>query len=273
MGIGTCRLTLSQGKFVKSHLLPEALTQPDYKGAHLVQSGHGTRPIKRWTSWYDRSLVTRKGEDILSEYDSWGIQELRRQRLVWSGWGDAKRLTELVEHHEIADSPYGIRKFQPSDAKRLRLFFLSLLWRAAASTLVEFMEVQTTEKELEHLRTALTGASQPSPTLYPIQLLQLSTRGLRHNMTPLAQTKLIPDIKQGVSSEVPIFRFYIDGLIIHFHRKSGSQEVTDHKNSFVGEHSETLVSTVTTEKSFEYENLSEVMADTDRNWSEFADWT
>lgn len=48
----------------------------------------------------------------------------------------------LAETIEIPDSGgWGIRKIEGIDGSRLRLFFISLLWRAAVSEMVEFREV------------------------------------------------------------------------------------------------------------------------------------
>jgi hypothetical protein len=79
MANGTCRLTGTKGKFVKSHLIPKALTRPEEPGLPLIQGGSGKRARKRWDSWYDSELVTREGEDILSALDDWAIRYLRSQ--------------------------------------------------------------------------------------------------------------------------------------------------------------------------------------------------
>jgi Ser/Thr protein kinase RdoA (MazF antagonist) len=85
---GLCGLTGKPGKYVKAHILPAALTEAGDNAGALTQHGEGqTRPIRRWTSWYDPRLVTAEGEAILAAYDEWAIQELRRLKLVWSSWG------------------------------------------------------------------------------------------------------------------------------------------------------------------------------------------
>jgi hypothetical protein len=70
MAYGVCKLTGKSGKFVKSHLLPKALTRPGVAGEYFISGGQGCRPKKRWTSWYDQELVIKKGEDILANYDN-----------------------------------------------------------------------------------------------------------------------------------------------------------------------------------------------------------
>jgi len=130
---GTCKLTLKEGRFVKAHLIPRALTTPAEKGMPFFQWKSGATPKRRWSSWYDQNLVTRDGEDILTEFDTWAIAELRKQKLVWSSWGKSKSLGSL--HSAASGTPWGIRKIKDTDPAKLRLFFLSLLWRAASTKL------------------------------------------------------------------------------------------------------------------------------------------
>lgn len=80
---GTCALTGRRGKLVRSHLLPRALMDFAPANAPIIEiHGDASRPVKRWTSWYDRALVTRAGEDVLAGHDDWGVDFLRRNRLV-----------------------------------------------------------------------------------------------------------------------------------------------------------------------------------------------
>lgn len=212
---GLCRLTGLEGQFVRSHILPEALTRHDTKGEAIYQIGGTRRPSRRRTSWYDPNLVVLTGERILTEYDTWGIRRLRAHGLVWGGW-QGSTLAEQVA--EIGADGFGIRLIPDDDWLRLRLFFLSLLWRAAASDMPEFSEIELSEYELERLRRMVLDRD-PSPLdFYPIALTQLSTRGPSHNITPLAQEMLVPIGYDIIAA--PIFRFYLQGLIIHFHRPS-----------------------------------------------------
>ena len=126
-----------------SHIIPEALTRPSVRGSPLLQYGDGAHPTRRWSSWYDPQLVTAEGEKYLSDLDTWAIAQLREHKLVWSGWGTE---TDLGMHHTPINNIFGIRKIEGIDTKRLRLFFLSLLWRAAASSRYEFKEISVTPK-------------------------------------------------------------------------------------------------------------------------------
>lgn len=261
MKIGTCKLTLHKGKFVKAHIIPKAFTYPEEPGLPFTQGGSGRKPVRRWSSWYDPRLVIEEGERILRDLDTWAIQYLRSRRLVWSGWG---AMLEVPVQKIGLDYGWGIRKVDVPDPRKLRLFFLSLLWRAAATDMFEFGEVTMPPDHLERLRRVVLGESAESEAFYPATLTQLSTMGIIHNHGAIAQSKTIPAYDNEPSRIVPIFRFYFDGLIVHFHRQAEDNGYTKELGSHVvGQENELVLSTVTFERSFQFENLMWVMAETD----------
>ncbi|HEV7779150.1 MAG TPA: hypothetical protein VGO76_19930, partial [Luteibacter sp.] len=149
MTFGFCKLTGKRGTFVKSHLIPTSVTRPSTPGKPFIEAGLGRRPVRRWDSWYDKELVIRAGEDILSGYDDAGLVELRKHGLLWSG-----RPFDAIPDVMILDPEhgFGIREINGVDGESLRIFFLSLLWRAATSRRSEFSEVQLSPSNLEQLR-------------------------------------------------------------------------------------------------------------------------
>jgi hypothetical protein len=214
---GFCKLTHREGAFVDSHIIPEALTRPSMRGNPMFQYGDSGRPTRRWSSWYDPTLVTADGEKYLSDLDSWAITQLRQHKLVWSGWGDEASLGRI---HTPINSFLGVRTIDGIDTRRLRRFFLSLLWRAAASDRYELKQIAVPPQDLEELRQAVVGLDEPPLDFYPIQLTQLSTKGFMHNQTPIPDVKYAPNLEdlEAPPYELPTFRFYMDGLIAHVHR-------------------------------------------------------
>lgn len=261
MKIGTCKLTGTAGVYVKAHLIPKALTQSAVRGSPFVQGSRGLRPVRRWSSWYDSRLVVREGEKILEAFDTWAINELRAHELVWSGWGSTPALSK--NHSVIPGTAWGIRDVQGLDPRRLRLFFLSLLWRAAATTRSEFSDVILPPTHLEKLRLMLLAGDAEPLAFYPIQLIQLSTIGMIHNHTPIASTKHILALENQPERQIPIFRFYFDGLVAHVHRQVADSGYTESLGSLVVGACHTLtVSTVTYETSFQRDALNQAMAET-----------
>ncbi|CCJ07018.1 Putative transposase [Methylocystis sp. SC2] len=268
MAEGTCKLTGAKGRFVKSHLIPKALTRPEEPGLPLIQEGRGERPIRRWDSWYDDKLVTRSGEEILTDLDTWAIATLRQRKLLWSGWGPMQVLA-TNDHKRLPNGMWGLREVKGIDATRARLFFLSLLWRAAATTRPEFSEVTLPSEDLELLCKLLVEGKPGQLAFYPAILTQLSTLGPTHNHSPIAQTKIIPTLGTHSENCIPIFRFYFDGLIVHVHRHSTDDGYTEKLGpSIVGADRLLHVSTVTYEASFQRENLHYIQAATIARWQD-----
>lgn len=259
-----CKLTGERGRYVKSHLLPKALTRAERKGAPFVQFGEqGRKPERRWSSWYDHRLVTRKGEDVLASLDDWAIAQLRKHKLIWSGWGPVLQL----QHDRIPGTPWGVRKIDGIDPDRLRLFFLSLLWRAAATNRREFSEVDLPDDELQLLGEMLVRGDPKPLAFYPAQLTQISTVGRIHNMPPIAQTKIVPAYEDVPEQSIPIYRFYFDGLVCHIHRKTSDNGLTKELGPLVvGGEASLTVSTVTYEHSFERMNLEAIISEAERTW-------
>ncbi len=266
-GIGLCKLTGTEGPYVRSHLLPLALTRHETPGEPIYQTGEGTRPIKRMTSWYDTTIVTEEGEKLLAAYDDWAILTLRRLKLVWSGWnGERLRTSETM----TINDEFAFRKIEGEDWSRLRLFFLSLLWRASVSSLPEFSGIVLPDRDLEVIRVALISGTPPPPEFYPIMLTQLSTKGPPHNHAPIPQLKTIPALGPILEHQLRLFRFYVDGLIIHFHRDAPSKGELAAMGPLVLEAGTTMVVQARTyEGSFQAENLAVTMAETWEKWPAF----
>ncbi|MCQ4190103.1 hypothetical protein [Methylocystis suflitae] len=189
---------------------------------------------------YDGRLVTADGEAILAKYDDWAINFFRQQKLIWSSWGPTITL-ESSDHAWIDKIRFGIRKLDGVDCTRLRLFFLSLLWRAAATTLFEFKAVSMPPDEEAQLRAmVLHGEAEPYH-FYPVTLTQLITRGFPHNYSAVRQIKRepVPDlttgsIKEDAWQEIDIYRFFFDGLIAHIHINADAKEVEEKGSVFAG---------------------------------------
>ncbi len=264
---GTCKLTGRYGKFVKCHLIPRALTRPATAGTPFIQAGIGTRPIRRLDSWYDLELTVREGEDILGKLDDWAIKELRKHELLWTGWTHAGSPTSKLKL--IPDTDWAVREISGIDPGRLRLFFLSLLWRAAATTLSEFSAVSLPQNELEQLRLMILNDDPGALDFYPTQLIQIYTLGEIHNHSPIAQIKTIPDNENAPGRHIPIFRFYFDGLVAHIHRHTSDDGYTVSQGSLtVGHGNKLLITAVPYETSFQRNILTEIQEQAAATWPE-----
>lgn len=258
---GKCRLTGEVGQFVKAHIIPFALTKPEASGAPLVQVGEHVAPTRRWSSWYDQALVTRAGEDILSEYDNFAISELRKHKLVWSGWGPMTSLT-VADHEVLPSGHHGIRHIKGCDTKRLRLFFLSILWRMAESSLAEFSNVTVGQTHLDLLRRMVRDADPYPMEVFPMVLVQISSVGLVHNHTALLEDKFLDFASDHPTKRVPIYRIYMDGLVAHIHRPDADPSLAKSMGPLgLGSSDDLVLTTVSYERSYQQEIIGEILRD------------
>lgn len=263
MAFGYCKLTGKRGTFVSSHLIPKALTRPSEPGKYFVESGNGRRPVRRWDSWFDNELVIRAGEDVLSKFDADGIQELRASMLVWSG----RDATSTVPNVQVISEEYGFgcRQISGVNGRILRMFFLSMLWRAAASERREVAEITIPRDHLERLRILLLENNPGPNTFYPISLTQLTEVGEPHNFAPMAMMMEKPSADGVEPGNIPTFRFYMDGLIAHVIRPTSGIEA-EHIDGFHVGGSELLVATQRTHNSFQILNLKKNIKEAFDQW-------
>lgn len=213
---GVCALVQEHGVFVKSHLIPQALTSNDVAGKAFIEAGRGFRPVRRFTSWFDDEMVIRRGEDFLSDIDSRAIDELRKHKLVWSGWGGSKVLNCNTQQFYSKDNE-GFRIISNVNTKLLRIYFLSLLWRALSTKRKEFSHVKNIGVDVDKLRTVILTGEDGGAAFHPVILHQMNTRGVTHNFTPIIEELIIPESDQGPELKLEIYRFYMQGLMAHIY--------------------------------------------------------
>lgn len=213
---GICKLTLKKGRFVDSHILPKALTTLSNKGERAIQAGLGTKPVQRFQGWYDNQLVIAQGEQILSDIDDKAIKLLRRNHLVWSGWpNDSNSIPYDKVNMEIVNNDFSIRTIEGVDFFPLKLFFMSIVWRAAASVRNDMEHINLPGHTLEQLRLAILNKNCLRESDFPVMLFQIYNKGFPHNRTPIIekQTLEFPAILDPL--EYTFCRVYMDGLIAH----------------------------------------------------------
>lgn len=206
-----CKLTKKRGRFARSHLLPKALTRLSLTGERLVEVGIGEGIKKRFDSWFDLELCTHEGEKILADIDTKAIRILRENFLIWGSWGTAEKLQADFDVGTAEEQ--NIRQITIKNAPALQLFFLSLLWRAAATNRAEFKHVQVAPEILEDIRLRVLNKNIGQVEDYPVHLYQVTTIGVKHNRVPLSEEVNIATDDDIAERNVPFVRFYFDGLV------------------------------------------------------------
>ncbi len=213
---GVCKLTLKKGRFVDSHILPRALTMLSSTGERAIQAKLGSRTVKRFQGWYDNTLAIREGEDILSDIDNKAITILRKNKLVWSGWPTVVDKLPCDPSQIIrTDETIALRVIPSINFKPLKIFFMSILWRAAASSREDMSEVCLDAETLERLRLATLNQDFLSKYEFPVRLHQIENRGVTHNRSPFLETREYNMGAPFVNRDYTTCRIYMDGLIAH----------------------------------------------------------
>jgi hypothetical protein len=182
--------------------------------------------------------------------------------LIWTSWDSATSLADSVVAAPGLPS-LGLRKVTCKKPAILRLFFLSLLWRAAATNRVEFRDIQVDEVDLDRLQKMVRD-SDPNPLdFFPTTLLQIASRGPAHNLVPIAWDNTF-DFGDGFIRRHNVFRFYFDGLIAHMHRSMAS--VAGLEPFIVGGGPELVVQMQLFDDSFQLANLKQLVAENMVRW-------
>ena len=252
---GNCALTGEFGKFVDAHILPKALTRPSLMGAPLMQSTDGEGFKKRFSSWYDRNLVTADGEKILRDIDTAAISLLRELKLVWSGWD------ELPEYQAIEGDPLrrGVRQPVVPNPDTIWQFFISICWRASASTLRDLEHFVLDKQVSEKMRQCVVSRSY-KPEVFPVTLTQIVTKGEAHNQTPTLDRLESVKVRGFRTKEHRIARIYVEGLIAHIYIDSDLPKGVVSSPQFLGGAQRIVVPCIPFEVSAQVERVQDALA-------------
>ena len=123
MSLDKCKLTGLPGTFVNAHIVPRAF-YPKGGGVRSYTSDGSRHPKRSRIGLYDDELVTHETENtILKPIDDYGIGFLRQEVGDWIALDNPPPVDGWLVHG--------------FDFVKVRAFFLSILWRAAASSAVE----------------------------------------------------------------------------------------------------------------------------------------
>ncbi|WP_311791555.1 MULTISPECIES: hypothetical protein [Pantoea] len=256
--LGVCKLTGLKGAFVDSHILPRALTLLSKTGERAIEKRLEGPIKKRFQGWYDNQLVIDEGEKILRDIDDKAIKALRKNHLVWSGWPTYQdRLAENQMYIPINDEGFGVRILKNIDSSALKLFFLSIVWRAAASTRDDMSDVILHHDLVERLRLAVASKNLLNSEEFPVRLHQIGNRGVPHNRTPIIEIQNF-DLSPYAPREYLFCRIYLDGLIAHV-ALDGDNHYSEKLGKFLlGADKELGVFVNSFEKSRTFSNLKKV---------------
>ncbi len=193
-----CALCRCAGELKKSHIIPNSFFKVMKKDGKLVRFDFDEGSAVRLSieSWWEH-LLCADCEERFSALETRWVPRLRHA-------GEA--LAQGRESVEIADFDY----------QSLRSFLLSILWRAAVSSLEAFEQILLTRLDQEQLRAALLSGSTSSVEDWSIRLARIVDS---RNVLAMDQLALQP--VRNAEMNAMGFRFIFGGFVIDFFLEKG----------------------------------------------------
>ena len=154
-----CLLTGDINKPTKAHIIPKAFyhLDPDNQPVQLVSPEDTFFPKRVPKGVYDTTIVTDKGEGYFKTWDDYAC------KLLKDDWTKFNVIIDPATHTPMC---YTLESF---DYHKLKMFFISLLWRAGASSQPMFDRVQL-GPHLDKLKTLILNNDPSSDDDYCVVL-------------------------------------------------------------------------------------------------------
>ena len=215
--VGRCLLTGEVGPLARSHIIPDAFMRRATDAPFKEWDGTG-RPRRSFTGWYDTGILGHKGEAIIAKYDDAAAKCFIDQGYTYRSRRDPLNLGTLADDL-IPRQIYEIGV----NAKTLHLFALSLLWRAAVSTLPALSLITVRPKRLEEIRLRLLAGDPGSPDEFPAYF------------SVFCGAEELPKIAPYQLGRPTFFcRFFLDGVVCYVSPRKNPKGLTAFEGLFVG---------------------------------------
>ncbi|MEX0407944.1 hypothetical protein ABGN05_19995 [Aquibium sp. LZ166] len=216
--IGRCLLTGEVGPFAKSHIIPDAFMRRASDAPLKEWDGTG-RPKRSFTGWYDTGILGHTGEAIIAKYDDAAAKCFIDHGYTYRSRRDPLNLGVLTDKL----IPRQIYEIANVNAKTMHLFALSLLWRAAVSTLPACSLITVRPKRLEEIRARLLAGDPGPPDEFPAYFSVFCGAEELPKMAPFQMGQ-------------PTFacRFFLDGVVCYVSPRKHARGLAAFESFFVG---------------------------------------
>lgn len=159
-----CKLTGNEGPPVDAHIIPRSFYEIDPNErlpTKIISNIPGQYPRRSPIGIYDPTIVTKEGEALFSPWDDYGTEVLIHGR---------NNFKKLLVNGRVAG--FMLPQY---DYAKLKLFALSILWRASVSSHHFFRKVTIGPHE-KHIRQMLLNGDPGHPDLYSVIFAAWSDR-------------------------------------------------------------------------------------------------
>lgn len=188
-----CHLCLKDRKLIKSHIIPESFFLPLRSGKRVPvihSNTPGVYPKRSPIGIYDKSILCSKCDSLIGEWDNYAQQLLLKDF--------AEDLAVLYGTKKVA---YKIDSF---NYHKLKLFFVSILWRASISNHYFYKRVKLGSYQ-SIARKMIMENDPGSAELFSVVIAKFSNPKVTSILDPH------PDRIDGIKS----YRFYMTGFVVH----------------------------------------------------------
>lgn len=204
-----CALCKQPAILQKSHVIPNSIF----------------RRIKRTNAGRLISFTDSANSAIENTIDSWWDYLLCKRCEAWLGQYEKHSLETLRSEHRNAHAHEGGITFREFDYKSLKLFFVSLLWRAHVSTRAAFAKVMLPASLAEDARQSLLLAQPPKPRNFGCQAVTLfdsTPNGFGQKSLKQLLTSPFPRLYRNHFS----FVFVLEGYLLEIHTPHAPYKVS-----------------------------------------------
>ncbi len=196
-----CKFCLKDKKLIDAHIIPrcffEAMRdQKDNRPFQLLSNTQNEHSHKLWIGSYDKNILCEDCEKVFQKYDDYAC----------------KILLSNVNNSDYILNPNGNKigyKLENVDYEKLKLFFLSVLWRASVSKRKEFQKVNVNRAFEDCLKIMIENFNPGSTNNFLVVI--------RRFIDNLGKNFLMDPYKLRIDG-INFYRFYL-GAGYEFHIK------------------------------------------------------
>lgn len=188
-----CRLCLQDKKLIKAHIIPEGffrLLRHENIAPEMHSNTPGSFPKRMLVGTYDPTILCSECDGKMAPWDDYGQQVLIRQ------FPEAIKIS--LQGKTVA---WKIEKF---DYRRLKLFFMSVLWRASVSKQTFYKRISLGPFE-DRLRTMILNEDPGDTQEFVVVLARFEDVEITAMLDPH------PEKFDGIS----FCRFYLSGFVAY----------------------------------------------------------
>lgn len=188
-----CHLCCREKKLIKAHIIPEKFFTPlrsEKKSPILCSNTAGKYPKRSPIGIYDSAILCSKCDNYIGIWDNYAQQLL------------LKKFDESLAVYQGTDKLF--YKINSFDYEKLKLFFISVLWRAAISNHIFFKRIKLGPYQ-DEIKEMILNGDPGTPEKYPVVIAKFR----EPNMTAFL------DPHNDKFDGINFYRFYMTGFVIY----------------------------------------------------------